>query len=164
MGSCQAEKSGESTTGRRSSICKMHGEMKPCRELRGWEELQEVRLGSPVEMRWLNAAGRIPGYRVWIYCLVDTEEPLSIFKQAGNLISFFFFLITLVIQFGKPRRVGPFIRLFPEYILSMVTSWVLGYGGQCRCGPSLSFHLHIFSLFSISRRSWPPPSLLYFPL
>lgn len=91
MGSCQAEKSGESTTGRRSSICKMHGEMKPCRELRGWEELQEVRLGTPVEMRWLNAAGRIPGYRVWIYCLVDTEEPLSIFKQAGNLISFFFF-------------------------------------------------------------------------
>lgn len=47
----------------------MHGEMKPCRELRGWEESQEVRLGSPVEMRWLNAAGEYQatefGFIVW---------------------------------------------------------------------------------------------------
>ena len=35
---------------------------------------------------------------------VDEELLLNIFKQARNLISFFFFLITLVIQFGKPRR------------------------------------------------------------
>lgn len=36
-------------------MCKMHGELEQCRELRGWKELQKMRLESQVEMQWLNA-------------------------------------------------------------------------------------------------------------
>lgn len=49
---------------------------------------------------------------------------------------FFFFLVTPVAEFGKPRRVASFIHLFPKSIVSMATCWVLGYsGGQSRGGP-----------------------------
>lgn len=57
VGSCQAKKTGKSITGRRNSIYKVYAKMTHCRELRGWEELQEVRLGSRdvvAKCHWVN--------------------------------------------------------------------------------------------------------------
>lgn len=89
------------------------------------------------------------------------KEPLSIFQQARNLISFLFFFNHSDNIVWKTKKGGSVHSFIPEiYTLSVAMSWVLGYDGQCRCGPRLSFCPRIFSLFPVSPRSWPPQLLL----
>lgn len=101
--------------GGRNCICKVHSELGQCRL---------ERLENQAETQWLNVTGWVPAFIVPAL----TQEPLSIFKRPSNLISFF--LIPLVIQLGKPRRVHSVIHLFPKYIWSMALSWAPGCDGR----------------------------------